>query len=386
MVCSLCQTLAADTPCEGCGLRDRDVCFYGTDAMDQFCRWLVDNGDDVGGGVAVDDNEAPLVTTCFCHNLKGFDGFPLLRWFYAQNLVPDVVMTGRKVMSIALPVFRLRFLDSLCYLPMPLKAIPKAMGLSTQLRKGDFPHRLNRLENQGKKWPHHPPLSYYDPASKSEADRQALERWHAEVSQQPFDFDRELQAYCRNDVAVLLQGVLAFRAQFMEMTIKEKVAPQGVDPFASNITIAGACNRVFRQLFLKPNTVGLIPSNGYRPGDLQSLEAIRWLMYLNETDPYVQGSVIRHARNGGEVRLPGIGKVDGYQEKDGVKWVYEFHVSIKVIISLVNMSVRSYTTTKTKIGNPNCFLLVSVVLYRAVSTTVMISVWTPPHSTARAAR
>ena len=346
MVCSLCQKLSANAPCTGCGLRDRDVCFYGTDAMDRFCRWLVEGnevsgggGGGGGGGVDVDDNEAPLVTTCFAHNLKGFDAFPLLRWMYAQKLVPDVIMTGRKVMSIALPVYRLRFLDSLCYLPMPLKAIPKAMGLSTQLRKGDFPHRLNRVENQGRSWPHHPPLSYYDPDSKSETDREALERWHAEVSLKPFVFDRELQAYCRNDVAVLLQGVLAFRAQFMEMTIKDEVAPRGVDPFASNITIAGACNRVFRQLFLKPDTVGLIPSNGYRPNDVQSLEAIRWLMYLNETEPRAQGSVIRHARNGGEARLPGIGKVDGYREKDGVKWVYEFHVSIKVIIFIVNMSV-----------------------------------------------
>lgn len=115
----------------------------------------------------------------------------------------------------------------------------------------------------------------------------------------------------------------------MKMTRKPSLAPEGVDPFAQSVTIAGACNRVFRQLFLKKNSIGLIPSDGYNPQDNQSLEAIRWLTYMNETDQVHRG--IQHARNGGEIRLPDIGKVDGYREDPvtNQKWVYEFHVSIE---------------------------------------------------------
>lgn len=305
----------------------------GADAMDQFCRWLVEDDDHRAPGRAKDtiplDSEAGTVmTTCFCHNLKGFDGFPLLRWLYSENILPDVIMTGRKIMCIKVPAINLKFVDSLSFLPMPLKAIPKAMGLPTEVSKGDFPHRLNRMENMGKPpFTHHPPLSYYDPDARSDVDRQSLEQWHAEVRRLPFDFDQQLRDYCKNDVAVLLQGVLAFRDQFMAMTVKKECAPDGVDPFADNVTIAGACNRVFRMLFLQPDLVGLIPSEGYLPEHNQSTEAIRWLTYMALSS---QGR-IEHARNGGEKTLEGIGKVDGYREDptDGSKWVYEFHVSQK---------------------------------------------------------
>ena len=37
-----------------------------------------------------------------------------------------------------------------------------------------------------------------------------------------------------------------------------------VDVFLEAITIASACNKVLRERFLKPNTIGLIPIGGYR--------------------------------------------------------------------------------------------------------------------------
>ena len=63
---------------------------------------------------------------------------PLLRWLHGQKIEPSVIMKGCKVMSIELGTYKLRFLDSLNYLPMSLKAIPKAMGLPTEVKKGDF--------------------------------------------------------------------------------------------------------------------------------------------------------------------------------------------------------------------------------------------------------
>ena len=65
---------------------------------------------------------------------------PLISWLHGQKIEPSVIMTGGKVMSIDLATYKLRFLDSLNYLPMSLKAIPKAMGLPTEVKKMVFFH------------------------------------------------------------------------------------------------------------------------------------------------------------------------------------------------------------------------------------------------------
>jgi hypothetical protein len=39
---------------------------------------------------------------------------------------------------------------------------------------------------------------------------------------------------------------------------------------------------VFRSKFLKKDTVGLIPRAGYRMGDRQSTEALKWLASIEE--------------------------------------------------------------------------------------------------------
>ena len=264
----------------------------------------------------------------FSRCCRSFDAFPLLDWLYRQNIVPSVIMTGCKVMTLQLRDQKVKFLDSLNFLPMPLKNIPKAMNLPSTVKKGDFPHRLNKIANMGKVFPGHPPLSAYDPDSLSPEARSELETWHAEVRTKPFDFNKQLASYCKMDVKVLLLGVLAFREKFLTLTTDPEKAQKGVEPFFRSVTIAGACNVVFRQLFLEPETIGLIPSEGYNPKHKQSVAALEWLTTLNA--PYEGDEQIRHSANGGEVELPGIGKVDGFREDPatGEKVVYEFHVSI----------------------------------------------------------
>jgi hypothetical protein len=53
-------------------------------------------------------------------------------------------------------------------------------------------------------------------------------------------------------------------------------------------------------MFLKEETVGLIPRGEYRMGDCQSVEALQWLAYIGQT----KDNLI-HAGNGWEVRLLG---------------------------------------------------------------------------------
>lgn len=41
----------------------------------------------------------------------------------------------------------------------------------------------------------------------------------------------------------------------------------GIDLFATCITVASACNLVFRKKYLQPDTIGIIPAHGYRLED-----------------------------------------------------------------------------------------------------------------------
>ena len=89
---------------------------------------------------------------------------------------------------------------------------------------------------------------------------------------------------------------------------------------------------MFRRKFLEPHTIGIVPHGSYRCSDKHSVVAIKWLEWLQESEKIK----IRHARNGGEVRV-GPFKVDGQLRSDPMT-VFEFYgcVSYQVYI-LKNM-------------------------------------------------
>ena len=96
-----------------------------------------------------------------------------------------------------------------------------------------------------------------------------------------------------DDVTVLRQACCAFRNLFLKLV--------GMDPFRQSITISSICNKVFRTNFLKEKTVGIIPRGGYRMGDCQSVEVLKWLAYIGRT----KDNLI-HAGNRREVRPPRV--------------------------------------------------------------------------------
>jgi len=92
-----------------------------------------------------------------------------------------------------------------------------------------------------------------------------------------------------------------------------------MEPFRQAITISSIRNKVFRTMFLKPDSVSIIPRGGYRMGDRQFVEALQWLAYICRTR-----NNITHAGNGREVRLAGVPnvKVDGYCEETNEVFEY----------------------------------------------------------------
>ena len=106
---------------------------------------------------------------------------------------------------------------------------------------------------------------------------------------------------------------------FIEITAKEGTS--GIDPFESCITIASACNLVFRNNFLESESIGIIPPHGYRPQQNRSRKAIQWIRCISQRE----NINIQHALNGGEKQIRSY-FVDGYTElQNGVRTVYEFH-------------------------------------------------------------
>ena len=145
----------------------------------------------------------------------------------------------------------------------------------------------------------------------SEAERGEFLAWSEGQKEAVFDNRRLLEAYCQDDVTVLRQACRVFRREFIQIG--------NIEVFLEAITIASACNKVLSKRFLKPDTIGLIPTGGYSCNVNYSRKALMWLVYRD-------GGVrkIFHGRNGRQYRLPELPhfSVDGFGRE--TRTVYEF--------------------------------------------------------------
>jgi len=145
----------------------------------------------------------------------------------------------------------------------------------------------------------------------SEGERREFLAWY-DKEKVVFDNRHVLEQYCQDDVTVLRQACRVFRREFL--------AIGNIEVFLEALTIASACNKVLRKKFLKPDTIGLIPSGGYSANRRYSKKALMWLLYMERTD----GCRIQYARNGREFRPPEFPhySVDGYCAE--TRTIYEF--------------------------------------------------------------
>ena len=293
-VCTVCMD--NDEECENCGQREH--VFRGENTLEEFCQWLF-----------AEDN---YDSTVLCHNFQGYDSYPILQYLYKNAIVPTIIANGAKIMSLTVPCCRIKMIDSINFLPMALAKLPPMFGFK-ELKKGYFPHLFNRKENQMIELEHLPNVSYYNPDGMKPKDRSQFIKWYEVHQHDTFNLQKELLEYCKSDVDILRRCCLQFRKDFMNIT--------GIDPFDRCITIASACNLVFRTNFLQPETIGVIPHHGYTPEQKQSVKAMQWIKYIS----YKENQKIQHAKNGGE-KIIGPYRVDGYYENEnGEKVVLEFH-------------------------------------------------------------
>ncbi|XP_063913325.1 uncharacterized protein LOC135129984 [Zophobas morio] len=251
-----------------------------------------------------------FAVTAIAHNMKNFDGAFILQHIFSNisRWQPKVIKQGMKILSITCGG-SIRFIDSLNFIQLPLASFPKTFKLEGG--KGYFPHYFNTLENQNYTGDI-PSVEYYGCDVMKKNERRDFMDWHRRqvADNYVFTMKNEIIKYCVSDVDILRRGCLKFRECFTESC--------NVDPLLECITIASSCNLVFRRNFLKPNTIGIIPTGGYRGRDRHSKIAIAWLLWQE----YTLQCRIKHAGNGPEVRLRENIVVDGFCSETNT--VFEF--------------------------------------------------------------
>ena len=274
---------------------EREVAlFQGKDTVKQFCQWLF----------------TPQHKGCIvvAHNFQGYDGY-FIKDYLIQNAIRyEIIYRGAKSLSLKVPDWGIRFIDSINFIPMALAKFPKTFG-QDELCKGYFPHMFNKDENQNYVGPI-PCQNDYGVNFMKPGERDAFIAWHDEqvANNYRYDFREEIIKYCRSDVDILRKCCLLYREMFRKET--------DIDPFNKALTIASYCQEVYRTNFLEKDTIAVF--NNHRQWKIkQSNVAVTWLSYISEKeDLYIQ-----HVRNDGEKRV-GHYSLDGYCEETNT--AYEF--------------------------------------------------------------
>ena len=168
-----------------------------------------------------------------------------------------------------------------------------------------------------------PDVEFYDPEGMKDLKaKDQFEQWHADQVSRgvEFDFQQEMEDYCKSDVALLQAGCEAFCEQF--------ATNAGFNPMTQCVTIASACNLYWRREHLEPDCFAVEPLQGWRGANInQSKAAFQWLYFEEHQIPKDSACPdrIRHARNGGEQTVMAGGDsffVDGFDPVTNT--VYEF--------------------------------------------------------------
>ena len=269
--------------------------FEGKDTAERFCKWLF-----------TDEHKNCIV---IAHNFQGYDGYFIIDYLIKNAIQYEVIYRGAKSLSLKVPLYGIRFIDSLNFIPMALSKFPKTFG-QDELCKGYFPHAFNKDENQNYIGPI-PCKNDYGVNFMKPGEREAFIQWHDEqvANNYEFNFREEIRKYCRSDVDILRNCCLQYRHMFQRIT--------KLDPFDKSLTIASYCLTVYRTNFLKKDTVATFDRHRYLK-TLQSNMAVKWLSYVAEKE----NVHIQHVRNGGEKRVARY-SLDGYCPQTST--AYEYH-------------------------------------------------------------
>tara|TARA_R110000803_G_scaffold70074_1_gene132774 strand:- start:813 stop:4511 length:3699 start_codon:yes stop_codon:yes gene_type:complete len=180
--------------------------------------------------------------TIIAHNGKGYDYQFVLKWLYDNtDYEIDTIYGGQKIMSIKIKGLRIRFIDSLCFIPLPLKLFPKTFG-HTELKKGFFPHWFNIKENRNYIGPM-PDKKFFRCNGFKSGERKEFLKWYDNKIKENYVWDqaKEMRDYCISDVDILRKCLITFRELYLKIA--------DIDPL-QYLTIAGVCMAIYKYHFI----------------------------------------------------------------------------------------------------------------------------------------
>ena len=208
--------------------RGNEVTLWGENCVEQFIKDLKE---------ITKQTQRRLIV--IAHNLQSYDGYFIIREMYRDGKHLTQIRNGAKILE--LEHFDIRFIDSLNFFAMPLKAFPATFGLTytetdeegnqveAHYAKGYFPHLFNKKENEDYVGPL-PPKHFYMPETMSVEDLETFEAWYKEQTDSGaiFDFKHDIKAYCQMDVTILREGCQTFQRLFQKETEIEDENIKGV--------------------------------------------------------------------------------------------------------------------------------------------------------------
>jgi hypothetical protein len=131
------------------------------------------------------------------HNAKAFDLHFILKRAIFLKWQPELIMSGQKIMCMKME--HLKFINSICFLPFPLRKLSAASGLTAS--KSWYPHYFNKAAN----------LDYvgqirdieYYGINEMVSERTEFLAWYEEQKSVVFNNRQTLESYCQDDVTVL---------------------------------------------------------------------------------------------------------------------------------------------------------------------------------------
>lgn len=196
--------------------------------IDEWCNWAFG-----------DDNEGH---TFIAHNGMGYDYRFIIKWIYENTIYkPFVIWGGQKIITMSIKELGIRFIDSLSFLTMPLKAFPKTFG-QTELKKGYFPHWFNTLENRNYVGVM-PSVEMFKPERMDKKSYGEFMKWYKEKidTNYVWDEEKEMREYCISDVDILRKCCIQFRDIYLDVA--------NIDPF-SYLTIASVCMAIYKYYYI----------------------------------------------------------------------------------------------------------------------------------------
>jgi len=147
------------------------------------------------------------------HNAKAFDSKFIPKRAILLKWNPQIIVSGLKI--IIMKMQHIHFLDSLSYLPIPLRKLPEAFRLLA--KKSWFPHYYNtetKLDYVGPI----PDIKYFGADEMGEGERKDFMSWYNEQKGLALDNSCVLEQYCQDDVTVCdrrvrLSGAILWRLE-----------------------------------------------------------------------------------------------------------------------------------------------------------------------------